>query len=116
VLIVRTAITYQYLPDGLDNVDRNTNPLKLPSSVTKFYWSWARGPVLIMRTAITYQYLPDGLDNVDRNTNPLTLPSSITKFYWSWARGPVLIVRTAITYQYLIAVLMMSTGPLAQDQ
>jgi hypothetical protein len=30
------------LPDGLDNVDRNTNPLKLPSSITKFYWSWAR--------------------------------------------------------------------------
>jgi hypothetical protein len=69
VLIMRTAITYQYLPDGLDNVDRNTNHLTLPSSVTKFYWSWARWPVLIVRTAITYQYLPDGLDNVDRNTN-----------------------------------------------
>jgi hypothetical protein len=49
VLIMRTAITYQYLPDGLDNVDRNTNHLTLPSSVTKFYWSWARWPVLIVK-------------------------------------------------------------------
>ena len=70
---------------------------------TKFYWSWARGPVLIMRTEQSFTGLgsEDWCSSWGLNKVLLVLGrrngahhEDWTKFYWSWVGGPVLIVRT----------------------
>ena len=70
---------------------------------TKFYWSWAGGPVLIVRTEQSFSGLgpEDRCSSWGLNKVLLVLGRRTgahredrTKFYWSWARGRVLIVRT----------------------